>query len=90
MPDEDAVLHAIAVVDHLRQSAAATAPSLALLADVMASRGARQHEIGRVLGVSAAVRTWCSEQHELLANGDQRQQAILAELLKLVAPSDLP
>jgi hypothetical protein len=90
MPDEDTVLHAIAVVDRLRQSAAATAPSLALLADVMAARGARQHEISRVLGVSAAVRAWCHDQHDLLANGDQRQQTILAELLKPVPPCDLP
>lgn len=86
MPDEDTVLHAVAVLDHLRQTAAAAAPSVALLADAMAARGAHSREIGRVLGVSGAVRTWCRDQHDLLANGDQHQQTVLADLLELVAP----
>ena len=88
MPDEAAVLRALAVVDHLRQTAAATAPSLALLADAMAARGAKPVEIGKVLGFPAAVRTWCRDQHDLLANGNEHQQAVLADLLELVAPVD--
>lgn len=88
MPDEDAVLHAVAVVDHLRQAAACAAPSLDLLAGVMEARGAHNREIGRVLGVSGPVRTWCSDQRDLLANGDQYQQTLLAELLELVTAND--
>ena len=68
-------------VDDLRLAAAAVTPVLEQLEANAVDRKALAKAL-RVLGLSALVANWCHKQRQLLADGDDRQQAILEALLR--------
>jgi hypothetical protein len=68
-------------VDDLRLAAAAVTPVLEQLEAHAVDRKALAKAY-RLLGLSAMVANWCHKQRQLLADGDDRQQQILLELLR--------
>lgn len=68
-------------VDDLRLAAAAVTPVLEQLEAHAVDRKALAKAY-RLLGLSAMVANWCHKQRQLLADGDDRQQAILEALLR--------
>ena len=67
--------------DAVRLAAAALPPVLEQLEAHAVDRKALAR-VYRVLGLSALVANWCHKQRQLLADGDDWQQAILEELLR--------
>ena len=68
-------------MDDLRLAAAAVTPVLEQLEALCADRKARAKTL-RLLGLTEVVGAWCWKQRQLLADGDDRQQQILLELLR--------
>jgi hypothetical protein len=68
-------------VDDLRLAAAAVTPVLEQLEALCVDRKARAKTL-RLLGLTEVVGAWCWKQRQLLADGDDRQQQILLELLE--------
>jgi hypothetical protein len=69
-------------MDDLRVAAAAVTPVLEQLEALCVDRKARAKTL-RLLGLTEVVGAWCWKQRQLLADGDDRQQQILLELLAL-------
>jgi hypothetical protein len=68
-------------MDDLRLAAAAVTPVLEQLEAHCVDRKARAKTL-RLLGLTEVVGAWCWKQRQLLADGDDRQQQILLELLR--------
>jgi hypothetical protein len=68
-------------MDDLRLAAAAVTPVLEQLEAHCVDKRALGRTY-RLLGMTAIVAAWCWKQRQLLADGDDRQQQILLELLE--------